>query len=156
MDTAAIRELQFGYADVVSRRAWDELDRLLLADATIEVDTVTSPKRTFTGPAEFADFVRTATDRFDHFQFVVLNAVVEADGDTGRSRMFMCEIRHHRDAGSVDGDDGWSTAYGVYHDRYRKLDGRWWFAERRYRSLARTAPQTELFGLPAGLGPIGR
>ena len=32
-----------------------------------------------------------------------------------------------------------TTAYGVYHDEYERVGGRWWFADRRYRSLARTA-----------------
>jgi hypothetical protein len=36
----------------------------------------------------------------------------------------------------------WSNAYGRYQDRYTGLDGRWVFAERRYSSLARTAPAT--------------
>lgn len=31
-----------------------------------------------------------------------------------------------------------SVAYGVYHDDYREVRGRWWIAGRRYHSLART------------------
>jgi hypothetical protein len=150
MDTTAIRELQFAYADVVSRRAWPELDRLFLPDITVVVDTVGSPARTFTGPAEFAGFVGPATDRFDHFQFVILNSVVDVESDEATGRIFMCEIRHHLD------EDVWSTAYGMYQDRYRKVDKHWWFAERHYRSLARTGPQAGVFGVPAGLPALGR
>jgi hypothetical protein len=149
-DYLSIRRLQDGYADVVSRRAWDELDRLFLHDATVEVDTVTTPARHFTGPAEFAAFVGPATDRFDHFQFVILNSVVEqVDDDEAVGRIFMSEIRHHTS------EDEWSTAYGLYQDRYRRADGQWWFADRRYRSLARTGPQAGVFGLPPDLPAIG-
>jgi SnoaL-like domain len=150
-DYVAIRRLQDAYADVVTRRAWDELGRLFLPDVTIEVDTLSAPAVHVTGPAEFAAFVGPATDRFDHFQFVILNAVVEVDGDDAAGRIFMSEIRHH-----ADDTDAWSTAYGIYQDRYRRLDGQWWFADRRYRSLARTGPQSGVFGLPPDLPPLGR
>jgi SnoaL-like protein len=149
-DYIAIRRLQDAYADVVSRRAWGELERLFLPDVTVEVDTVSSPAHTFAGPAEFVAFVGPATDRFDHFQFVILNAVAELDGDEASGRIFMCEIRHHAEL------DEWSTAYGVYQDRYRKVDGQWWFADRRYRSLARSGSNAGIFGLPLDLSPLGR
>ncbi|HEX3901074.1 MAG TPA: nuclear transport factor 2 family protein [Mycobacteriales bacterium] len=157
-DYLAVRRLQDAYADVVSRRAWGELDRLFLSDVTVVVDTVGAPARTFDGPAEFAAFVGPATDRFDHFQFVILNSVVEVDGDTATSRIFMSEIRHHVEPRSPEdgAEDVWSTAYGMYQDRYRRLDGQWWFAERHYRSLARTGPQAGIFGLPPDLPAIGR
>ncbi|HVS68397.1 MAG TPA: nuclear transport factor 2 family protein, partial [Mycobacteriales bacterium] len=125
-DVVGLQRLQSAYADVVSRRAWSELDRLFLPDIVVEVDTVTAPTRTFTGPAAFSTFVSAACERFDHFQFVILNSVVEVAGDgiDATGRIFMCEIRHHRD------EAVWSTAYGLYTDRYRKVDGSWWFAER--------------------------
>ena len=149
-DVLELQRLNAAYADVVSRRAWSELSRLFVADITIEVDTVSSPARSLTGPAEFIAFVSQACERFDHFQFVVLNSVVEVAGESATGRTFMCEIRHHTS------EDAWSTAYGLYQDRYRKIDGTWWFADRRYRSLARTGPQLGIFGLPAELPPIGR
>jgi hypothetical protein len=151
VDAVEIQRLQSAYADVVSRRAWAEIERLFLPDITVEVDTVSAPPRTFTGPAAFIDFVSAACERFDHFQFVILNSVIEVLGETAKSRIFMSEIRHHADATGE-----WSTAYGLYSDRYRKVDGTWWFAERHYRSLARTGPNAGLFGLPPGLEPIGR
>lgn len=149
-DVVEVQRLQSAYADVVSRRAWSELERLFLPDITIEVDTVTSPARTCAGPAEFISFVSAACERFDHFQFVILNSVVAVDGESATARIFMCEIRHHRD------EAVWSTAYGLYTDRYRKVDGTWWFSERRYRSLARTGPQEGIFGLPPDLTQLGR
>lgn len=149
-DFGEVQRLQAAYADVVSRRSWAELERLFLPDVTIEVDTVSTPARQFAGPHEFIEFVSAACERFDHFQFVILNAIAEVRGEEAVGRIFMCEIRHHA------AEDVWSTAYGLYQDVYRKVDGQWWFADRRYRSLARTGPQAGIFSLPADLPPLGR
>ena len=61
----------------------------------------------------------------------------------------MCEVRHDAESGT------WPNAHGVYQDRYQHLDGRWWFAERRYRSMARTGPGGQVLGLPPDLPPLG-
>jgi hypothetical protein len=151
-DVVALWQLQSAYADVVTRRAWLELADLFVADATIEVDTVTAAPQHFVGPAALGSFIGAALERFDHFQFVILNRVIDfddADADLARGRMFMSEIR--RDAASSE----WSTTYGLYQDSYRRIDGRWWFADRRYRSLARTGTNAGAFGLPDGLESFG-
>jgi hypothetical protein len=58
----------------------------------------------------------------------------------------MCELRQ-------DGTTGaFTTAFGLYHDRYA-LDGRRWrFAERRYHSLARHGGVLDVFPLPTDPG----
>jgi hypothetical protein len=146
----ALQRLQARYADVVTRRAWLELGELFRPDATVDLDTVTAEPRTLVGPHELGDFIAASIERFDHFSFVILNAVVEVDGTTdARGRMFMSEIRHDRTA------DEWTTAYGCYSDRYVKRDDRWWFAGRSYRSMARTGPDAAVFGVPPGLEPLG-
>jgi hypothetical protein len=150
-DAVALWRLQAAYADIVSRRAWSELDTVFRADTTVEIDTVSGPVRTCVGAEEFTAFVGPAVERFDHFQFVILNTVVDVDGpDSAHGRIFMCEVRHEIEI------NNWTTAYGIYQDRYRRVDGRWWFASRRYRSMARTGPQAGIFGLPPDLPLIGR
>lgn len=144
-DVVALWRLQATYADIVTRRAWSELDTVFMPDVTIEIDTVTAAPVHVEGPAEFAAFVGPATDRFDHFEFVILNTVVDVDGDAARGRIFMCEIR--RDAATGD----WSTAYGLYQDGYTRIDDTWWIAQRRYRSLARTGANEGVFGVPDGM-----
>jgi hypothetical protein len=122
-----------------------------LPDAVVEVDTVTTAPRRLVGPSEFAAFVGPATDRFDHFEFVILNTVVDVEShESARGRIFMAEIRREAATGE------WSTAYGLYQDGYRKVDDAWWFADRRYRSLARTGPDSGVFGIPDGLPPLAR
>lgn len=146
VDRAAVLDLQARYADVVTRRAWDELTGLFLPDATIHIDTVTRDPFTVTGPGELGRFIGGAVDRFDFFEFVILNSLVElrdgGDPDAAAARVFMCEQRR------VAADGGWSTAYGLYRDRYRRVDGRWWFADRSYRSLARTGEDGGAFPFP--------
>jgi hypothetical protein len=151
-DVVALLRLQSAYADVVTRRAWDELPTLFTPDIDIEIDTVTGAVRRCSGASEFTDFVSTAVARFDHFQFVILNSVVDIDesGDAASGRIFMCEIRHVAEA------DEWSTAYGLYQDRYQRIDAGWWITARRYRSLARTGTNAGVFGIPADLPPLRR
>ena len=141
-DVVALGRLQGLYADVISRRAFSELTDLFRPDAVVAIDTVNGAERRIVGPVDLGAFVAAAIERYDHFTFVILNAVVDVDGDEATGRMFMCEIRHDRDSGS------WQNAHGVYQDRYLRVDGRWWFAARRYRSLARTGPEGEVLGLP--------
>ncbi len=145
-DVVALGRLQARYADVISRRAFPELDEIFRPDVVVTIDTVSRPERRIVGPQDFGAFVAAAIERYDHFTFVILNAVIDVEvdgtGDEAEGRMFMCEIRHDR------ASDAWQNAHGVYQDRYVRVDGRWWFAARRYRSLARTGPHSEILGLP--------
>ena len=141
-EVVSLWRLQSQYADIITRRAWPELHEVFRPDTRVALDTVTSPLRTFVGPDTFAAFVADAIERFDHFEFVILNTVVDITSDTqATGRVFMCEIRHDREL------DMWPIAYGCYEDSYARVDGRWWFAERRYRSMARTGPEGAVFGL---------
>jgi len=141
VDYVAITRLQNAYADVVNRRAWAEFAELFAADAPVRVDTVTNPVVATRGPGQIGDFIGGAIERFEFFEFVVLNTRVWIEGDTARGRVFMCELRQERDSGRF------SRAFGVYHDDYARIDGRWMFAGRRYQSLARTG-RGEVFRFP--------
>ncbi len=135
-DHVALTRLQAAYADVVTRRAWPELSELFLPDAPVRIDMVSRDAVDVVGPTQLGEFIGGAVERFEFFEYVALNVRTSLanDGDPDRAgaRVLMCEIR--RDVGSLD----WSVAYGVYHDRYRRIDGRWWFARRDYQSLTRT------------------
>lgn len=149
----AIERLIAAYADIVTRRAWPELEDLFVPDAPVHVDTVTNPVIELVGAKAVGEFVGAAIERFDFFEFVVLNRHVEiagngdgdGDDDRARGRMYLCELRQEAATGH------WTNAYGVYHDEYRKQDGRWRFAERRYQSLARTG-RADVFPFPHHLG----
>ena len=128
----AISRLQAAYADVVTRRAWPELEPLFVADCPIHVDTVSNPVIELLGASALGAFVGDAIERFDFFEFVILNTVIDVAGnDTARGRLYMVELRQDAATGE------WSNAFGVYHDTYRLVDGAWRFGERHYQSLAR-------------------
>ena len=139
-----ITRLQAAYADVVTRRAWAELVDLFVADAPVHVDTVTNPVHEFVGPGPLGEFIAGAIERFEFFEFVPLNTVVDVTApDAATARLYMVELRQDRDTGQ------WSNAFGLYRDRYTNIEGRWRFAERHYRSMARTGTDRyEVFPLP--------
>jgi len=145
IDYVAICRLQSAYADAVTRRAWAELDELFVPSAHVTVDTVTSTPIELDGPAGVGDFISGAVERFEFFELVILNTTVDLrrgdDPDLARARMFTCELRQDRSNGR------WTNAFGVYHDEYTRIDARWWFARRRYQSLARTG-RAEIFPFP--------
>ena len=151
-DVVAIGRLNAAYADVITRRAFVELGDLMLPGCSVHLDLVSAPARTLAGPEALAGMLRSAMDRFDHFMFVIRNSVVDVDVAAGLAvgRMFMSEIRHDRSV------EVWEETHGMYEDDYLRVDGRWWFAERHYRSLARNAPESVVFGLPATLRHAGR
>ncbi|WP_436775178.1 nuclear transport factor 2 family protein [Yinghuangia sp. YIM S09857] len=98
------------------------------------------------GPETVGAFIGRAIERFDHFQFVSLGTRMalrdKGDDAAATARMYMSEIRHDKDSGRQ------STVYGVYHDRFQRVDGCWRFADRRYHSLARTGPDIDAFPFP--------
>lgn len=139
----AIQRLQAAYGDAVTRRAWDEVRALFEPDAVVEIDT-RDPARgaiRLEGPDAIAGFVERALENFAFFEFAILNAVADLDGDRAWGRVYICELRH-------DHEGGWSEAYGLYQDLYRRRDGRWSIAGRRYASLARRGERTVSFGVP--------
>jgi SnoaL-like domain len=150
IDYIAITRLQNAYADAVTRRAWGDFHDMFLADAPVRVDTVTNAVLAFTGPQEIGDFIGASVERFEFFEFVPLSTRVAlrfgGDADRATARLYICELRQ-------DAASGRSTqAFGVYQDDYRRVDGRWWFGERAYQSLARSG-RGEVFSFPAEVFP---
>ena len=145
IDYVAICRLGAAYADTVTRRAWAELEELFVPSATVTGDTVTSTPIELVGPTAVGEFIGGAVTRFEFFEMVILNTTVElvhdGDPDTARARLFTCELRQDLSNGR------WTNAYGVYHDIYTRIDGRWWFARRHYQSLARSG-RAEIFPFP--------
>lgn len=141
-DVVALGRLNSAYADVITRRAFDELRDLMLPGCSVRLDLVSAPERVLEGPDGLTEMLLEAMKRFDHFTFVIRNSVVDIEGDAAMGRMFISEIRHNTASGR------WEETHGVYEDDYVRTDGRWWFAERHYRSLARTGSGGVVLGLP--------
>ena len=147
LDEVAIRRLQAAYGDAVSRQAWAELGPMFAAGAPIELDLHDGTTRRFEGGEAIAGFIAGSIERFEFFEFALLNAVVDVVGSAeATGRLYMWELR--QEAGS----HRWTNAYGLYRDRYARVGGRWVFAERRYSSLARSAPDGDgmvVFDIPS-------
>lgn len=144
-DYIAITRLQNAYGDAVTRRAWGEFDKMFEPGATIRVDTVTNPVIECTGGQEIGDFIARSIERFEFFEFVPLNTVVDLypDHDTSkaRGRLYICELRQEASNGQF------TQAFGVYHDEFHRAADGWRFARRNYQSLARTG-RNEVFAFP--------
>ena len=138
----AVQRVQAAYGDAVTRRAWDEVAALFDPDAAVHIDTRTRPAFTLVGPTAIATFIEQSLEGFAFFEFAILNAVVDLEGEAmARGRVYICELRH-------DHAGEWTQAYGLYRDRYVRRDDDWRIAGRRYTSLARTGPRVESFALP--------
>jgi hypothetical protein len=137
----AVQRLQAAYGDAVTRRAWNEVRVLFEPDAVIHIDTRTREPFDLEGPDALVAFVERALEAFAFFEFAILNAVADVDGDTATGHVYICELRH-------DHEGEWTEAYGLYRDRYVRRDNAWRIAERWYSSLARRGPVTESSPLP--------
>jgi hypothetical protein len=141
----ALGRLQAEYGDAVTRRDWDAVRALFEPDAAVHLDLRDREPITLDGPGALVEFVDAALARFTFFQLTIVNATVavEPGADQATGRLYICEKR-------VDADGTWSEAHGLYRDEYRRRDGAWRIAGRRYSSLARTgADGVEAFTLPS-------
>jgi hypothetical protein len=104
----AVCRLQTTYGDAVTRRAWDELAALFVPDAPVTLDLRSGSVLRHTGGDEIAGFIAAAVERFEFFEFALLNAVVNLEGDGATGRLYMWELRQdaqtHR----------WTNAFGLY------------------------------------------
>lgn len=146
----AIQDLLGAYADSVNRRKWGELSALFLADAKIELTTLQERPIELTGPVALGRFIGEVTERFDFFQFVLLNSRLELrlEADSALGRHFICEYRWEKAAGK------WTQVFGVYRDRYRRIDARWWFEHRAFDPLVSAGSDGLVVGFPGRMEPF--
>jgi hypothetical protein len=144
VDHSEIRRAQDAYADIVSRRDWAELAEVFRPDIVLDLDLRQTTKQ-LVGPQAIGEFIGTSIEQFEFFQFGILGTRIMLragdDPDAAAARMYMTELRQTH-AGQ------WSQIYGVYHDRFVRVDGRWWFQHRRYHSLMRKNMPAAVFDFP--------
>jgi hypothetical protein len=146
-DYLAITRLQAAYGDAVTRQAWDELVPMFVPDCPVRLDLGDGSVLEKIGPEAIGSFIAESIERFEFFEFTIVNAVVDVQPGAAEAsgRLYICELRQERDG------HRWTTAYGLYRDAYRRYDGGWRFASRDYSSLARGAPgdgTLDVFGIP--------
>ena len=147
-DVINIQRVQTSYADIVTRRSWGELATIFAPDAEIRIDKREGEPLVLRGPEALGEFIGTSLEAFEFFEFVILNAVVDAEevaqGRAG-GRMYIAELRQDALSGRR------TTAFGLYRDRFAKVEGAWRFAGRHYRSAARSQPkELDYFGFGEG------
>ncbi|MFO0689358.1 MAG: nuclear transport factor 2 family protein [Myxococcota bacterium] len=131
----AIQALLDAYVDVVNRRQWGELSALFLPDARIELATLNRGPLVLVGPEALGRFIGDFVARLAFFQFVPLSSRLELrlDEDGALGRHFISEYRWD------EAGDRFTRVFGVYRDRYRRIDGRWLFAHRAFEPLLSTS-----------------
>ena len=129
-DFAAIDRLLRRYADVMTHRAWDELDDVVTTDARLIFELPGGRTHEVVGPEELAAFGAAAVGQFAFYEYLPSNNVVTLlDGDRAEGRASCVEVGQ--------GADGrWTDFFGHYDDEYVRCNGRWRIASRRYRCVA--------------------
>ncbi len=136
----ALRRVQNRYADIVTRRAWDELHEIMSPDVVVSID-LGDRTLEYRGVEELGSFISRQLEQFDFFEFVILNTVLKIDLSAGKAaaRMYMQEARQTIATGRR------SDTFGVYHDVFvNDSDRGWLLSHRRYRSYARTNTGADL------------
>ncbi|MGA4844646.1 nuclear transport factor 2 family protein [Streptomyces sp. G45] len=121
-DRVEIEALRAEFTDAAMMRDRPRLASLFTADGVLRMPDVPVE---LTGREEILAGGERLQSRWDFFVQNTHPGAVELDGDTATGRAYMQEIVR-----TLDGYEG--VNYAVYHDRYRRTEEGWRFAERVY------------------------
>jgi SnoaL-like domain len=143
----AIMRLHRSYADITTRRAWDEVASITAPDVRWHYTLLSGRTLECNGPAEYVKFHLEVNPRFRFFQQIPLNFVVDIGPDgTARGRSYVLEVAEDSETGD------WINFYVVFRDQFAIVDGTWRFVERTARTVRRAASKQEL--LPVDYQPL--
>jgi hypothetical protein len=139
----AIARLQRSYADIATRRAWNEVASLASPNAHFSFDLHAGKSFQVDGAVEFGEFGAKMTAGFTFYEYIPLNFVVEIGPDgVAHGRSYSLEVAEDAKTGE------WIEFYGVYQDEYAIFEGTWRFTRRHYQTFGRrTAGRLESFPL---------
>lgn len=126
------------FARAMDERDWAALDEVLTEDATGDFGA----GGLIRGRAAMVALMRSFLDACGPTQHLVGNVVVDVEGDAARSRCYVCDMH----VGAGDRAHLTLRSLGEYHDRWRRIDGRW-------RMVHRTKLNHALVGTLDVLGP---
>lgn len=120
----AEREIQRALARMaraMDERDWPAVDGLMLPEATADLGM-----GMISGRAGIVAFIRTFLDDCGPTQHLLGNILIEVDGDVAASWCYVSDMHQGL------GDKALLTfsTLGDYHDRWRKVDGRWMMSHR--------------------------
>jgi uncharacterized protein (TIGR02246 family) len=125
-DILAIQRVVGDYADAVCRRDGEAFAATWAPDCRWEL----SGGRTSEGREATVALWRSAIARYPWVAQVVTGCLVDVDGDTATAGTYILEMNHLLDGSGA-------LHLGHYADRFRRLDGRWLFVERRLHLIYR-------------------
>lgn len=114
------REL-VAFARGMDERDWDALADILVEDAVVDVG-----EGVLHGRAAFIATLRRYLDACGPTQHLLGNLIVDVDREEARSRCYVSDMH----LGREDRAHLTFATLGDYHDRWRKIDGRWRMIER--------------------------
>jgi hypothetical protein len=114
-------------ARAMDARDWEAVDDLLLPGATADFGM-----GMIAGRAEIVTFIRSFLDACGPTQHLLGNLLIEVDGEVATSRCYVSDM--HKGLG--DKSHLTFSTLGDYHDRWRKIDGRWLMSHRTKLSHA--------------------
>jgi uncharacterized protein (TIGR02246 family) len=117
-----IESLRGEFTDALMVRDYDRFSSLFTDDGAWRIPYI---GREFVGRDAIRAAVEAMQDLWDYFVQTTHAGTVAVDGDEAVGRAYLCEIGRMRTGRS-------ELNYAIYHDRYRRTDDGWRFAERRY------------------------
>jgi len=141
-DRLAIADLNHRFGDAITR-----MDVASCADMfTPDAEIVVTNWDTFTGRDEIIRSLRELLSGWTGIVFTNHTGIADVDGDTATGQWYIREF-------GIKFDEEYDIS-GVYHDTYRRDDGAWRFASRRYDTLhIRRAGVISVTPFPADLSP---
>ncbi|WP_248925889.1 nuclear transport factor 2 family protein [Paenibacillus hamazuiensis] len=121
VDRFEIEALRGEFTDTVMMRDPDRLASLFTEDGVWRIPQVVE----FVGREQIRAGSKRLQSQWDYFVQTTHPGTIRLDGDTAVGRAYISEL-----ARLLDGRGGLN--YAVYHDRYRRTEEGWKFAERVY------------------------
>ncbi|GHO50580.1 nuclear transport factor 2 family protein [Ktedonospora formicarum] len=122
IDRFEIEALRGEFTDAGMMRDYGRLAALFTEDGVVRILHINAEA---VSREEIRAGVERLQDLWDYFVQTTHPGTIQLEGDTALGRAYICELGHLREGGS-------QLNYGVYHDRYRRTEDGWKFAERVY------------------------
>jgi ketosteroid isomerase-like protein len=118
-----IRDLLARYTDAVYRKDWEAVSDCWASDGVWHAFGQKTE-----GRAEIIGWLTALTAMFSLIWQNAHTMILEIDGDVATARLYVDEI-------TCDMGDVRRFAMGIYHDRYKRIENKWVFAERHWDLL---------------------
>jgi ketosteroid isomerase-like protein len=122
-----IKELKYEYFHTVDVRDPEAFTELFTEDAVLDIQALDDPWGRYEGHEEIRECIELLIAQFDLELHFGINPVIEVDGETATGRWYFFGTFVFADTEYVDPMDAWET--GIYHEKYRQVDGEWKFEE---------------------------